>query len=231
MLPVPIKKCDHLLQKPPSSAIREIASTTFSGVLVRVELLLLARNAHSFNPPEDNRMIYQGVEIELDSIGKVYQAAMKKIQRGMELACAADPLPEDFCSHIHDPGDTASIFAAAPMATQPLMESSLRRMLNDKDLFPGGPGSPLVVGVAQQKLKEFHAINLNLMLAMFIGGGMPSRGTEFISIAIAPRSMVRRHVFLESSSKGPRIRTKIAYNKVSIYVSSRLRAHQAYTSP
>jgi hypothetical protein len=69
------------------------------------------------------------------------------------------------------------------------------------------------------------------MLAMFIGGGMPSRGTEFISIAIAPRSMVRRHVFLESSSKGPRIRTKIAYNKVSINVSSRLRAHQAYTSP
>jgi len=193
----------------------------FSGVLVRVELLLLdARDVHSFDPPDDSRMIYQGVEIELDSIGKVYQAAMEKIQRGMDLVCAAAPLPEDFCKHIHDPGDAASFFAAAPMATQPLMDSSLRRMLNDKDLFPGGPGSQLVVGVAQQKLKEFHAINLNIMLTMFIGGGMPSRGTEFTSIAIAPRSMVPRHVFLESSRKGPRIRTRIAYNKVCICLSS-----------
>jgi len=164
-------------------------------------------------------MIYQGIEIELDSIGKVYQAAMEKIQSGLDLACAAAPLPEDFCKHIHDPGNTASFFAAAPMVTQPLMESSLRRMLNDKDLFPGGPGSQLIVGVAQEKLKEFNAINLNIMLAMFIGGGMPSRGTEFISISIAPSSMVPRHVFLESSPKGPMIRTRIAYNKVRIYIA------------
>ena len=165
-------------------------------------------------------MIYQGIEIELDSIGKVYQAAMEKIQSGLASACAAAPLPEDFCKHIHDPGDTASFFAAAPTATQPLMESSLRRMLNDKNLFPGGTSSQLVVGIAQQKLKEFHAINLNLMLAMFIGSGMPSRGTEFTSIAIAPRSMVPCHVFLESSCKGPRIRTRITYNKVRICVPS-----------
>jgi hypothetical protein len=88
------------------------------------------------------------------------------------------------------------------MVTQPLMESSLRRMLNDKDLFPGGPGSQLVVGVAQEKLKEFHAINLNLMLAMFIGGGMPSRGTEFTSIAIAPRSMVPASCLLGKFTQG-----------------------------
>jgi len=165
-------------------------------------------------------MIYQGIELELDSIGKVYQAVMEQIRSGLALARAAGPLPEDFCKHIHDPGDTASFFAAAPAATQPLMESSLRRMLSDKDLFPGGPGSQHVVGVAQQKLKELHAINLNLMLAMFIGGGMPSRGSEFTSIAIAPRSMVPRHIFLESSRKGPRVRTRIAYNKARIRVSS-----------
>jgi hypothetical protein len=196
-----------------------MASMMFSGVLVRAEQLLFdARLSTHVDPSDDNRMIYQGVGIELDSIGKVYQHAMKKIRQGMELARAGDPLPEDFCQHIHDPGDTASFFAAAPMVTQPIMESSLRRMLDNKDLFPGGSHSPPVVGVARTKLKEFHAINLNLMLAMFLGGGMPSRGSEFISIGIAPRSMVPRHVFLESSRNGPRIRTRITYNKVRICV-------------
>jgi len=174
-------------------------------------------------------MIYQGVEIEIDSVGKIYNAAMEELQKGLDLAGAAAPLPGDFCTHIHDPGNTASFFAAAPIATQPLMEMSLRQVLKNRDLFPCGPASRPVVGVAQQRMKEFHAINLNLMLAMFIGGGMPSRGSEFISIAIAPCSMVPRHVFLESSRKGPRIRTRIAY-KGAYLCPIKLCAHHTYTS-
>ena len=71
------------------------------------------------------------------------------------------------------------------------------------------------------ELKEFHAINLNLMLTIFIGGGMPSQGTEFTSIAIAPHSMVSCHIFLESSPKGPRICTRITYNKACVCVPLR----------
>ena len=165
-------------------------------------------------------MIYQGVEIELDSMGKIYKSAMEKLRKGVDSA-GATPLLDDFCKHIHDLGDGTSFFSAASAVTRPLVESSLQRMFRNEDLFPSGPGSPLVVGVAEEKLKEFHAINLNLMLAMFIGSGMPSQGTEFTSIAIAPHSMAPRHIFLESSPKGPRIRTRITYNKVRVCVSLR----------
>ena len=147
-------------------------------------------------------------------MGKIYKSAMEKLRKGVDSA-GTTALPDNFCKHIHDLGDGTSFFSAA------LIESSLRRMFRNKDLFPGGPGSPLVVGIAEEKLKEFHAINLNLMLAMFIGGGMPSRGTEFTSIAIAPHSMVPRHIFLESSPKGPRICTRITYNKARVCVSLR----------
>lgn len=159
-------------------------------------------------------MIYQGVRLQMTSIGDIYSSAIAEASQLLTKCGATQPLPHELSKKIHDLGDQHTIYSSAPSVIQPRMASALTWISARQDVFPDGPLSPPAAVVAHELMNDFSRINDLLHVAMFLGGGMPSRGSEFVGIHFAPTVSTSRQVFMEASPNGARLWTNITYNKV-----------------
>lgn len=159
-------------------------------------------------------MIYQGVRLQMTSIGDIYSSAIAEIRQGLVQCGATRQLPSELSGQIRDLGETHTLYASAPAVFKPCIQAALEHIGARADVFPQGPSSPPAAVVAQGLMNTFSGINDQLLVAMFLGGGMPSRGSEFVGIHFAPSLSAKRQVFMEASPNGAQLWTKIKYNKV-----------------
>jgi len=130
---------------------------------------------------------------------------------------ATEDLPADYTGH-GDDGQIASVLQSNPSVVQARMKASTLALLErNEGLFsPVGPSgkAQIVRAKAEQWLKTAHELNDAILLAMWLGGGMPSRASEFTTILYSSDKSVDRQLFVEPSANGPLLRTCISYNKV-----------------
>jgi hypothetical protein len=169
-------------------------------------------------------MLYKGTRINTGDIGRICEAFVDGIRSGLESLGATDPLPKEFDT-VCDDGKAQTILQCAEEFLAQRVQDTLTEFVTDSDVFRRdgtSTGDPVFVASAAQKyLQEAHALNDNILGAMFLGTGMPSRASELTTILYCGDSLVDRQLFVEPSPDGPIIRSRVSYNKVAyIFFSS-----------
>jgi hypothetical protein len=161
-------------------------------------------------------MLYKGTRINTGDIGCICEAFMNGIRSGLESLGATNPLPKEFENPCDD-GTANTIFQCAEEFLPDRVRNTLTKFVTTNNVFrrDGDTGELVfVASAALEYMQKAHAINDNILGAMFLGTGMPSRASELTTILYCGDSLVDRQLFVEPSPDGPIIRTRVCYNKV-----------------
>jgi hypothetical protein len=166
-------------------------------------------------------MLYKGTRINTGDISRMCEAFVDGIRSGIDSLGATEPLPKEFETTCDD-GKAQTIFQYAEEFLQSRIHNMLTNFVTKSHIFKRDDATGDLVFVASSALEymqKAHLINDSILGAMFLGTGMPSRASELTTILYCGDSLVDRQLFLEPSSDGPIIRTRVSYNKVLAFYS------------